>query len=82
MEECKSCNTCKHLYNDGWGGMCDILDYQSSINTDPLFDYANSCNNYKYYNWKEEEYTPSATAGDYSPSCPWNAPGMRVSDFL
>lgn len=33
--------------------------------------------------WKDdEEYTPSATAGDYSPSCPWNAPGMRVSDFI
>lgn len=29
-----------------------------------------------------EPYTPSATAGDYSPSCPWNAPGMSVSDFI
>lgn len=24
----------------------------------------------------------SATAGDYSPSCPWNAEGMSVSDFI
>lgn len=31
---------------------------------------------------RQEEYTPSATAGDYSPSCPWNAPGMSVSDFI
>lgn len=30
----------------------------------------------------EDEYTPSATAGDYSPSNPWNAPGMSVSDFI
>ena len=30
----------------------------------------------------DEEYTPSATAGDYSPSCPWNAPGMSMSDFI
>lgn len=27
-------------------------------------------------------YTPSATAGDYSPSCPWLAPGMSVHDFI
>lgn len=30
----------------------------------------------------EEHYTPSSTAGDYSPSCPWNAPGMSVRDFI
>ena len=30
----------------------------------------------------DDEYTPSATGGDYSPSCPWNAPGMKVSDFI
>ncbi len=30
----------------------------------------------------EELYCPSATRGDYSPSCPWNAPGMKVSDFI
>ena len=27
-------------------------------------------------------YTPSSTRGDYSPSAPWNAPGMSVGDFL
>lgn len=30
----------------------------------------------------EEEYTPSSTGGDYSPSSPWDAPGMSVSDFI
>ena len=30
---------------------------------------------------KEPEYT-SAYNGDYSPSCPWNAPGMSVHDFI
>lgn len=30
----------------------------------------------------DDEYTPSATAGDYSPSCPWNAPGMSINDFI
>lgn len=30
----------------------------------------------------EYEYTPSATFHDYSPSNPWDAPGMSVSDFI
>ena len=29
-----------------------------------------------------DDYTPSATAGDYSPSNPWDAPGMSMSDFI
>ena len=39
--------------------------------------------------WVEEDdderhyhYTPSAENGDYSPSDPWNAPGMKMSDFI
>ena len=28
------------------------------------------------------EYTPSAENGDYSPSNPWDAPGMSISDFI
>ena len=27
-------------------------------------------------------YVPSAENGDYSPSNPWNAPGMKMSDFI
>ena len=30
----------------------------------------------------EDEYTPSATAGDYSPGNPWDALGMSISDFI
>jgi hypothetical protein len=30
----------------------------------------------------ENEYTPSATAGDYSLGNPWDAPGMSISDFI
>lgn len=30
----------------------------------------------------DEEYTPSAENGDYSPSNPWDAPGMKISDFI
>lgn len=30
----------------------------------------------------EDEYVPSAENGDYSPSNPWDAPGMKLSDFI
>lgn len=30
----------------------------------------------------DEDYVPSAENGDYSPSDPWNAPGMKMSDFI
>ena len=30
----------------------------------------------------EMDYVPSSTRGDYSPSCPWTAPGMSMSDFI
>lgn len=28
------------------------------------------------------DYAPSAENGDYSPSNPWDAPGMKISDFI
>ena len=31
---------------------------------------------------EDDEYTPSAESGDYSPSNPWDAPGMKMSDFI
>lgn len=33
-----------------------------------------------YESW--EEYCSSSTHGDYSPSNPWDAPGMCISDFI
>ena len=30
----------------------------------------------------EDDYCPSATNGDYSPSNPWDAPGMSIRDFI
>jgi hypothetical protein len=29
-----------------------------------------------------DDYTPSSTNGDYSPSNPWDAPGMSIHDFI
>ena len=30
----------------------------------------------------DEHYAPSSTYGDYSPSNPWDAPGMSIHDFI
>ena len=30
----------------------------------------------------DEDYVPSSTNGDYSPSHPWDAPGMSIRDFI
>lgn len=37
---------------------------------------------YEGYNGDDDDYTPSATMGDYSPSNPWDAPGMSIRDFI
>ena len=31
---------------------------------------------------EDEDYIPSSTNGDYSPSNPWDAPGMSIHDFI
>ena len=31
---------------------------------------------------EEVHYSSSSTAGDYSPSHPWDAPGMSIKDFI
>ena len=32
--------------------------------------------------FEAENRCPSCTAGDYSPSHPWDAPGMSIRDFI
>lgn len=41
------------------------------------------CGDYQeYYDEDCEECYTSSSSGDYSPSCPWNAPGMSIRDFI
>ena len=44
--------------------------------------YLNHEEEYEVDNEEVEYDTPSATRGDYSPSAPWNAPGMSMKDFV
>lgn len=55
---------------------------------DGTFDLSDGSVDETDYNIKvcDDEYhyhhTPSSTNGDYSPSNPWDAPGMKISDFI
>ncbi len=42
---------------------------------------SDACENFTP-DYETTEYCPSATNGDYSPSNPWDAPGMSVKDFI
>ena len=55
----------------------DVYLAQSKGNDDEYVD--DLPYGYDSYN---DDYTPSATHGDYSPSNPWDAPGMSVRDFI
>lgn len=69
-------------------------EYAHPKNSTTFNFYATSAFNYPYdpahdHLWEEgfieddeDDYTPSATRGDYSPSSPWNAPGMSINDFI
>ena len=55
---------------------------------DGTFDFSDGDVDGADYSVKEDNdqyhyhYTPSAENGDYSPSNPWDAPGMKMSDFI
>ena len=82
----KSCSNCKKRLSD-YPDMCS--SYEMAETEEEYVKTAESCDNYceeteedRERTCKEYEYTPSATASDYSPSCPQNAPGMSIHDFI
>ena len=80
----KKCSECKHRAFSSWSGIDYCLGYEMQSDD---YNEAETCSKYEKgrpscYKDEDEEYTPSATFGDYSPSCPWNAPGMSMSDFI
>lgn len=66
--------------SDAWEEYCDICGVHKSA-TAIIIDFDEDDVEAKY-NEDEEEYVPSAENGDYSPSNPWDAPGMSISDFI
>lgn len=78
----KSCSKCKHRAFYNWGDIDYCLGYVMENGRGGETDI---CERYEEGTpscYEDNEYTPSATHGDYSPSCPWNAPGMSISDFI
>ena len=56
-----------------WSDLVYQIEYEFDIDGVRSADEEPDC---------DEEYIPSAENGDYSPSNPWDAPGMRMSDFI
>lgn len=66
-------------------GIC-IDTYFDSISFDfnesDVHDLVNECIDKFLAEREDDDHTPSAERGDYSPSNPWDAPGMKMSDFI
>lgn len=68
------CKNCKFYFRDPHD-LCYLAEIEE------VDANSNACDRFiKAYD--NNEYCPSATNGDYSPSCPWNAPGMSIRDFI
>ena len=73
-------------FKDGNEKPCDYGD--CPYNAEGGYDCRNYCglgvdeNEEDDYYEYDEDYVPSATNGDYGPSNPYDAPGMKISDFI
>ena len=78
MSKCKTCKNCARYFRDE-RNLCYLAESeQVNCETEACEDFiqAYDCDD------EDEYYTPSATYGDYSPSNPWDAPGMSIHDFI
>ena len=82
----KKCRNCKYRMFSGWDGMLECcIDYEMSSCEEDEIKAARDCPRYeegKPSCLEEDDYCPSSTYGDYSPSNPWDAPGMSIRDFI
>lgn len=79
----RKCSNCKYRAWSSWSGIDYCIGYEmEDTEDDPGLGVCDRYEKGKPSCYEDDEYTPSATAGDYSPSCPWEAPGMSVADFI
>ena len=82
----KICRNCRYRHYEGWYGMLEsCLDYEMACTEAEEIEAARNCERYEEGTpdcLVKDEYCSSATNGDYSPSCPWNAEGMSIKDFI
>ena len=66
------CKNCAKYFKD-IHNLCYLADIDEvTAETKACADFEEYCG----------EYIPCAENGDYSPSAPWNAPGMSIRDFI
>lgn len=81
----KKCGNCKHRMFSSWSGMELCMNYEMTTNEYEEIESAKDCRKYEEgtpYCLEEDDYCQSSTRGDYSPSNPWDAPGMSIHDFI
>ena len=77
----RKCGNCKHRAFMSWSG----IDYCMGYEMEGTAGNLGICDRYEEGKpdcYEEEHCCPSATAGDYGPGNPWDAPGMSVMDFI
>lgn len=81
----RSCANCEHRAWSSWSGVDYCMWYEMATTDEEYEREAADCGKFEEGTpWclERDEYCPSATAGDYSPSNPWDAPGMSRKDFI
>ena len=81
----RKCGNCKHRMFRGWMSLECCMDYEMATTEEEEIEAAKDCPRYeegKPECLEDDEYCPSATAGDYGPGNPWDAPGMSIRDFI
>lgn len=88
------CPQCVEEFNALCGPVDTIdLDCEHEVSTNQYFECPEcgyrdeksafeDVNQYECGVFDEDDYTPSAESGDYSPGNPWDAPGMSIRDFI
>jgi hypothetical protein len=87
VEKGRTCSNCKNRAFSGWDGIEYCWGYEMTGSKREEIVEACICRMFEpgtpeCFNKDDEHYCPSSTAGDYSPSSPWNAPGLSVRDFI
>ena len=80
----KKCGNCKYRAYSSWCGVDYCIDYEKATTEQEEIEAAKDCQIYEEGKPScfEDDYCPSSTGGDYSPSNPWDAPGMSIRDFI
>jgi len=82
----RRCGNCKNRMWESYDIIECCMWYEMTTTEEEEIEEASMCGKYEKGTpeccLEDEHYCPSATAGDYSPSNPWAAPGNSIHDFI